>query len=456
MSLKSRFLILGSIITLIAISAIQAYLIYNTYELKKKTFAMDARNSIAKVYSTQEVDSLFWIYRNDFLEQLGLYEDSKITKPEVIKNLESKTNEVNKAFLKVYEEGIKENDIEFNVKIKISVTDIILLDSLSAVNDVFLDSEKDSAIFILGNNFSNEDAILINKGTWQKELENSKSFKDLHFKTQVYMNLVDWESFVVKELTSLLIISVLLFAFVIGLLSYSINNLIKQKRLAEIKTDFINNITHELKTPLSTLAITTKTLTNKYAEGQTEIAKETIQVIDRQNKRLQNLIDQVVNNSIGYDEIDLSLKEFKIAPFLEKIISDYKITLKKEIVITSDFENLEQKIIADKFYLGTAILNLLSNAVKYEGTIINVTYKYNEKTKQHIISVTDNGIGISKKNQKIIFEKFFRVSEKDTHNYKGLGLGLYYSSQIVKAHKGAIEVESKEKEGSTFSIIIPK
>ena len=455
MSLKSRFLILGSIITLIAISAIQAYLIYNTYELKKKTIAIDARNSIAKVYGTKEVDSLLWIYRNDFLAHLERYESSKVSKKQVLEKLELKTKEVNKKFLRVYNEGIKNNEIEFNVKIKIAATDIYIQDTITKP-DYFLNSEKDSAVFLLGDNFPNSDGMLINNSTWQKELEYTSTNKELQFKTQIYMNLVDWEHFILKELSILLILSILLFAFVIGLLSYSINNLIKQKRLAEIKTDFINNITHELKTPLSTLAITTKTLTNKYAEGQTEIAKETIQVIDRQNKRLQNLIDQVVNISIGYDEIDLSLKEFKIAPFLEKIISDYKITLKKEIVITNDFENLEQKIIADKFYLGTAILNLLSNAVKYEGTIINVTYKYNEKTKQHIISVTDNGIGISKKNQKIIFEKFFRVSEKDTHNYKGLGLGLYYSSQIVKAHKGAIEVESKEKEGSTFSIIIPK
>ncbi|WP_338375947.1 HAMP domain-containing sensor histidine kinase [uncultured Flavobacterium sp.] len=454
--MKSRFLILGSIVTLIAISAIQAYLIYNTYELKKKTFAMDARNSIAKVYTTQEVDSLSWIYRNDFLNQLELYENSKISKSEVLKNLETTTREINKSFLKLYEEGIKKTDINFDVKIKVSVTDIIILDSLTTVDEKILDSQKDSAIFILGNNFSSKDAMLINKSTWQKELEDSKQFKDLHFKTQIYMNLVDWENVIIKELSVLLILSVLLFAFVIGLLSYSIHNLIKQKRLAEIKTDFINNITHELKTPLSTLAITTKTLTNKYAEGQTEIAKETIQVIDRQNKRLQNLIDQVVNNSVGYDEIDLSLKKFKTIPFLNDIINDYKITLNENVEIVRNFIETDEKIIADKFYLGTAILNLLSNAVKYEGTKIEISYSYNEKVKQHIILVSDNGIGISKRHQKLIFEKFFRVSEKDRHNYKGLGLGLYYSKQIIKAHKGILEVESKENEGSVFKIIIPK
>jgi len=455
MSLKLRFLILGSVITLIAISAIQAYLIYNTYELKKKTFAIDARNSIAKVYSTKEIDSLLWIYRNDFLNQLEKYEASKISKTEVLKNLELKTKEVNSTFLKVYEEGIKKNEIKYHIKIKIYSTDIFIEDSLSKP-DYFLNSIKDSAIFLLGEKFPNKDGMVINNSTWQKELDFSPTNKELQFKTQIYMSLVDWEKLIIRELSALLIISILLFAFVVGLLSYSIHNLIKQKRLAIIKTDFINNITHELKTPLSTLAITTKTLTNKYAEGQTEIAKETIQVIDRQNKRLQNLIDQVVNNSVGYDEIDLSLKAFKAIPFLENIINDFKITLNKEISITSDFEKTDHKIIADKFYLGTAILNVLSNAVKYEGTIIHVTYKYNEKTKQHVISVKDNGIGISKKNQKLIFEKFFRVSEKDTHNYKGLGLGLYYSSQIVKAHNGTIEAESKENEGATFSIIIPK
>lgn len=453
MLLKTRYLVLGSIATLIAISAIQGYLIYNTYELKKKSIAIEARNVIAQVYSTPEIDSLLWVYRNDFLVLIEKYENQKISKENVIDNLRLKVKEVNKEFLSVFNHKLKETKIGYDIKIKISATNIIITDSLKT-KDFLWNSEKDSPIFLLGYNFQDKDGILINNSLWQKEIENIKESKELILDTKIYMSLVNWENNVFKEMLGLLIISICLFAFVILLLSYSIHNLIKQKRLAEIRTDFINNITHELKTPLSTLSISTKTLTKKLEKSDSDSVKDTIQIIERQNVRLQNLIDQVVNNSVGEEEIELSIESFSAAEFLKELIDDFKITLDSSVKLDFIFIDTTEKIEADKFHIGTAILNLMSNAVKYGGTKIQVKYWFDNQTKMHTITVKDNGIGIQKKHYNLIFEKFYRVSEKYTHNYKGLGLGLYYSVQIIKAHEGTLQVESKINEGSVFTIKI--
>lgn len=454
MVLKTRYLILGSIVTLIAISIIQGYLIYNTYELKKKSIAIEARNTIAQIYSTPQVDSLFWVYRNDFLLQIEKYENKEISKNKLIENLKTKTKEVNISFLKIYNDNLKRNKVPYDIKVKMNATNIMILDSLKNKN-ILWNEEKDLPIFLLGENFNEKEGVLINNSSWQKDFAIKNGYKELLLDTKVFMNIINWENSIFKQMLGLLIISFFLFAFVILLLSYSIHNLIKQKRLAEIRTDFINNITHELKTPLSTLSISTKTLTKTLEKNDLETVKNTIQVIDRQNIRLQNLVDQVVNNSIGDDEIKLSVKKFYAPSFITEIVDDYKITLDDTVKLNFNFSQTDKEIEADKFYLGTAIINLISNAVKYGGTIIDINYNFDNNTNEHIITVKDNGIGIQKKHYKLIFEKFYRISEKYTHNYKGLGLGLYYSAQIVKAHKGNLQVESKINQGSIFTIKIP-
>ena len=267
------------------------------------------------------------------------------------------------------------------------------------------------------------------------------------------MKIVDWDKIILKQLLLLFFIAFLLLIFLITLTTYSIRNLLKLKRVSDIKTDFINNITHELKTPLATLSIATKTLTNKFAKDNKDIAEDSINTINRQNKRLQNLIDQVVDNSLGYNDIMLNLEQVNLSAFINEVCDDFSLTISKNIQFIRDIDDTEKEILIDKFYFSTTIINILNNAVKFDGTVLKVKYFIENNT--HIIAISDNGIGISKKNKKLIFGKFYRVSEKNIHNYKGLGLGLYYCNQIIKAHHGTIDVESKEKEGSTFYIKIP-
>ncbi|PVW15615.1 sensor histidine kinase [Marixanthomonas spongiae] len=458
MQLKSKVLILFSVFTLIALIGIQGYLIYNSYELKQKTITIDARNAIAKIYNTPTVDSIAWLYRNDFLEALEAYKNKRISKQQMLQRLDEKTTEINSGFLKTYNKKLKEYGDDFDVRFKKIVTSISVKDSLGNMEMLYSEKNTDT-ILLLGENFPQSEATLINNSTWQKDheiaLKDGPAMFDLSFKSSIFMNISNWNNLIIRELSGLLILSSLLFLFVVGLLYYSIQNLFKQKRVAEIKTDFINNITHELKTPLSTLSLATKTLTSEHAKGNEEMTSEAIQIIDRQNTRLQNLIDQVLKSSLGYQQIQLSTEAFNGCTFLKELLDDYCLTISSSITIDRNIENTGIPIIADKFYLSTAIINILNNAIKYGGTKLNVGYSIDKNDSTHTFTVQDNGIGISKKYQKFIFHKFYRISEQNTHNYKGLGLGLYYTSQIIKAHDGTISVESETEKGATFIIKIP-
>ena len=241
------------------------------------------------------------------------------------------------------------------------------------------------------------------------------------------MNIDGWKKIVLRRLASLLVISILIFLLVFGLLYYAIKSFITQKKIADIKTDFVNNITHELKTPLSTLTLATKMLKVDANITGSENAKSFVNTIERQNKRLQ---------------------------YLNTIIDDFKLSLHSRNIIINKSITIQKEIYIDKFYFTTAILNILENAVKYGKDNLNISISATSN-QNFEVSIADNGIGIPKKELPFLFDKFYRVGNKEIHNVKGLGLGLYYTNQIVKAHEGKITVESEVNTGTTFTIKIP-
>lgn len=457
MQIKSRALITGAIFTLIALTTMQGYLIFNTYDLKKKSFAVESRKKIGGIVKTSYVDSLSWNYRMDFVKKIPDYKSGNITKEELLLTLENAAKARNDQFLEYYKQGAGHFNLNENVLFNKVATTIQLIDKNGNVENL-IDESKNEQVFLIGTNFPFYEGLLINNWNWSfnEEFINSNQENDtiiIRYRASLYMKILNWDKIILKQLLLLFFIAFLLLLFLITLTTYSIRNLLKLKRVSEIKTDFINNITHELKTPLATLSIATKTLTNKFAKDNKDIAEDSINTINRQNKRLQNLIDQVVDNSLGYNDIKLNLEEVNLSAFINEVCDDFSLTISNNIQFIRDINNTEKQILIDKFYFSTAIINILNNAIKFDGTILKVKYTLSENN--HIISISDNGIGISKKNKKLIFGKFYRVSEKNIHNYKGLGLGLYYCKQIIKAHYGSIDVESKEKEGTTFYIKVP-
>lgn len=462
MKKKINLLILVSILGLIALSIIQGYLINNTYKLKKDAFITETRRSISQIDDfSPALDSLSSIWQDNFLSTVSDYKIDLASRSDILEGLKFVIDSINETYRTEYQKELVKNNIEYGIKFHKKVKAIILLDSIR--NDTLFDIRKTPKQIILGDPIAEENAIGVSTTLWQTDHtstrvingENKEIIFYLMFQTQDRMDIDGWKKIIFKQMLSLLVLSLLIFSIVIGLLYYSIKSLISQKKIADIKTDFVNNITHELKTPLTTLTLATKILQKDEVKQQPQLIENTISTIERQNKRLQKLIDQVLNNSLRYNEIKLHKESVNIENYVNTVLDDFQLAVKsKNVVINRKFSVSTRTINLDKFYTTTAFLNILENAVKYAGNslVIDCNIESNKALK---ISIKDNGIGISEKDKTQVFDKFFRAKNKEIHNVKGLGLGLYYTNQIMKAHNGIITVEGKEGKGTTFILTIP-
>jgi len=238
---------------------------------------------------------------------------------------------------------------------------------------------------------------------------------------------------------------------------FSLATIIKQKRLSEVITDFINNMTHELKTPIATISLSSEMIMRLDSDDDLEKDKKYAGIIFKENKRLETQVERVLNIST-LDTENTTLNK-KSLDFHELLV---------EVKDTFDFNQLANggKILiennasvftiqADPIHITNVVYNLLDNAVKYCTTkpFISITTK-NERN-YLVIEIKDNGIGIRKEDLKMIFDKFYRVSTGNIHDIKGFGLGLFYVKLIINEHNGSIDVKSKLGEGSTFTIKLP-
>lgn len=459
---KITILILTSVLALLALSSIQTYLIYNSYQLKKAAFISETDNAMSNIHTKKALDDLFDDWGEDLKNHLADYQNHRISKNEVIERLQNKADSNNVAYKKQYQEELKKLDFGYDVNYKTVITSIIILKG--SKRDTILTNSKGKETRLFGEDFDNKEAITINKSNWFSENEFIGTVADevkttsysLEVNTKQLILIKDWKRIVLKRLASLLITSILLFLFVIGLLYYSIKNLITQKKTAEIKTDFINNITHELKTPLATLSIATKSLKNEAIRNDASKFDTTLNIVERQNNRLQQLIDQVLTNSLSSEDIVLSKQSVTDAVYFSELIEDFKLsTQRTDISLELDLNNSEVMLRIDKFHFTTALFNILENAVKYGSENPSITMKTFMKNGMYTVQISDNGIGIPSHELDSIFDKFYRVSEGNLHEVKGLGLGLYYTKQIITAHHGTILVESEPHKGTTFTIKIP-
>lgn len=459
---KIKLLIAAAIFGLIALSIIQGYLINNTYKLKKDAFINEMRRSVSQIDDFSPVlDSLSDIWQDHFLNKIADYKVQQATKADILKGLQFVIDSINGPYKAEYQNELKKLNIPYEIKFQKKVLAIVLEDSTQS--DTIFDFYKTPKNIILGNAIDNDKAIGLSTTLWQTDHTSSRTIngeqKDIEFylafKTRDIMDLQGWRSVVIKEMMGLLLLSLIIFSVVIGLLYFSIKSLVLQKKIADIKTDFVNNITHELKTPLATLTLATKMLKTKDVLAKPEMINNTIGTIERQNTRLQNLIDQVLSNSVGYQDINLNKESVNPRVYFDTVFDDFLLSVKsKSVQLNRAYEGDQKHIELDRFYMTTALLNILDNAVKYFGEDLHINCKI-QFEEQLRITISDNGIGISQKDKKQIFEKFYRAGHKEIHDVKGLGLGLYYTTEIVKAHLGTIEVKSLPSEGTTFILKLP-
>lgn len=256
---------------------------------------------------------------------------------------------------------------------------------------------------------------------------------------------------------SLLIPSAIFTALLLFTFIFAMITIFRQKRLSEMRTDFMNNMTHELKTPVSSISLASQMLNDKSIPKTPAMIEELSGVISSETKRLTQQIEKVLQMSIFEKESSaLKLIEMDINDLIITISSNFAIKVENTGgTIETDLDAEDCYALVDEIHFTNIIYNLMDNALKYsKGPLTLHIRTWNEK-ENLLISIEDNGIGIKKSDQKRIFDKFYRVSTGNLHNVKGFGLGLAYVKKVVTDHKGTIRVESEVNKGTKFIISIP-
>jgi two-component system phosphate regulon sensor histidine kinase PhoR len=252
--------------------------------------------------------------------------------------------------------------------------------------------------------------------------------------------------------------SIIALTIVLVFFGYSLDVIIRQKRLSEFQKNFINNLAHEFKTPISTIGIAADVLIDPEIVNEPERLVSYAGIIKNENTRLTGQVSKILELAkLEDDELVLNKEQFHLNVLLEEIVTSFMVRLEDiggKLIVESLADN--DMMEADKVHLQNVINTLLDNAIKYNNKIPEITLTTGRDDAGLFISIADNGIGIPKEYHRKIFEKFFRVPTGNVHNVKGYGLGLNYVKMIAKAHHWRLRLDSQLNKGSIFTIIFPQ
>ena len=254
------------------------------------------------------------------------------------------------------------------------------------------------------------------------------------------------------------ILGAILFTLIITAAFFiTIRTLLKQKKLSEIKSDFINNMTHEFKTPLATISLAVDALKNEKVKGNEEKTNYFTGIIKEENKRMNRQVETILQAALlDKQELRLKLKKMSAHDLIVSALNNIYLQVEeKQGRIETHLEAGDDLIMADEVHFTNLINNLLDNAVKYSRDKPHISLRTMNAGNQLKIRIEDDGIGMNKETLNRIFEKFYRAHTGNVHNVKGFGLGLSYVKTMVNAHHGTIKAESVLGKGSTFTVSIP-
>ncbi|QIG89952.1 HAMP domain-containing histidine kinase [Chryseobacterium sp. POL2] len=244
---------------------------------------------------------------------------------------------------------------------------------------------------------------------------------------------------------------------ILGIYIISINYMMRQKKIADIKTDFINNMSHEFKTPLATISVATDSLSNDKIATDADKVKYYAGLIKQENLRMKKQVENVLNMSkLERNEMQLFLKETNVRELIKKITESFRLIVEERNgILSTNFTAEQYNFKIDEFHISNALINLLDNANKYSPDTPKINIKTRNEGNWYVIEISDKGMGMDAENKARIFEKFFREETGNIHNVKGQGLGLSYVKKIIEIHKGQILVDSQKDKGSTFTVKLP-
>ncbi|MDP4130547.1 MAG: HAMP domain-containing sensor histidine kinase [Bacteroidota bacterium] len=267
----------------------------------------------------------------------------------------------------------------------------------------------------------------------------------------------DYKSVVMKQMRAM-IFGVIFFTLIIITAFYvTVHTLLRQKKLSEIKNDFINNMTHEFKTPLATISLAVDAMRNEkvvHDRGKSEYFSS---IIKEENKRMNKQVETILQAAlIDRQELQLKLQPIHAHEVIRRVMDNFALQF-QEIQANINLElNARYDLVeADEVHFTNLIANLIDNAIKYSRDKLSIRISTHSSVKYLVIRIEDNGIGMNKETQRRIFEKFYRAHTGNVHNVKGFGLGLSYVKSVVDAHHGRIKVESSIGKGTSFTVEIP-
>lgn len=274
----------------------------------------------------------------------------------------------------------------------------------------------------------------------------------------LYISIREDKNLIIREMGWMVVASIVFTTIIVLAFALTVRTLINQKKVSEIKSDFINNMTHELKTPLATISLAIDALTNEKVIHDTDKIKIYSSMIKEENKRMNKQVEKILQAArLEKEEIKLTLQKLDAHQIISKVAHNLALQVQeKHGSIDLHLAATDPVIEADEVHFSNIIFNLLDNAMKYSTEAPKIAVE----TLKHgngmfTIKIRDNGIGMDKETQQRIFEKFYRAHTGNIHNVKGFGLGLSYVKAIVDAHDGKIKVESAPGKGSLFTITLP-
>jgi two-component system, OmpR family, phosphate regulon sensor histidine kinase PhoR len=265
-------------------------------------------------------------------------------------------------------------------------------------------------------------------------------------------------AYMLKKLSTPLLFSLFLLSITIASFVLMYRSLRQQQRLAVLKNDFISNVTHELKTPIATVNVALEALKNFNAMNDPQRTKEYLEISQQELQRLSLLVDKVLRVSM-FENRHVELKPELVN--MELLVNEVKLSMrlqfeKMKAGVSVEAEGEDMHVNADKLHIMSVVYNLFDNALKYSKDDPMISVRIRDKGDALELRFADNGVGIPEEYRNKVFDKFFRVPHGDVHDVKGYGLGLSYVAHIISQHKGTISVDSKNGEGSTFIINLPK
>jgi two-component system phosphate regulon sensor histidine kinase PhoR len=448
---------------LIGVGAIQFFWIQRAVDLDEKNFndkVTIALENVKKKLQTDAIAKFDEKNRTEVSTEISELVSPDIPPSEV--NIRMKDMEYKAAFLDPYEQLI-EIDVQ---KLDKYVEREISSKNIELDYEYGVYSNRDKNYIIINGNYSatigdtSKSSNVADMNPLYKAEYKMPLFDEALAPSPGHLNLYfpGKKRFLWSNVRGILISSILFTALILFCFSYTIYIIFHQKKVSEMKTDFINNMTHEFKTPIATISLASDSVLNPSIIENKDKVTRFIQIIKQENGRMLSQVEKVLQMAqIEKQNFELKLRQVDIHDIIEDALVNAELKVQsKGGTIHAELAAQRSIVICDATHISNVINNLLDNAEKYTPEKPEIWVRTKNVKNGIEISVQDNGIGMSKDAQKYIFEKFYRVHTGNIHNVKGFGLGLSYVKAIVDAHKGHVTVKSEPEKGSTFAVFLPE